>query len=169
MTRTDSHSILLTLTRAAAICIAVLHVPQAIIVASDGFREWGYEALLAPVIIIIFATIVCLFADVLLRAALSRAKTATIESDIAPREWQYLIFSGVGLWLTAQGAINLVWWITAAAQVQALDATGTFGSYLGDPENIAGVVTTFFQLIVGVALMLGARGLIRLLRSSRGR
>ena len=169
MTRTDSHSILLTLTRAAAICIAVLQVPQAIIVASNGFRDWGYVAFLVPIGINVFAAIVWLFADVLLRAALSRGKAATIESDIAPREWQYLIFSGIGLWLAAQGAINLVWWITAAAQVQTLDASQTFGAYLVDPENLGGVVSTLFQLMAGVALMLGARGLIGLLRRFRGR
>jgi hypothetical protein len=169
MTRTDSHSILLILTRAAAICVAVLQLPTAVLYAWGGSEGWSLVTLLAPISILVLAALLWLFADILLRAALSRSTNASFESDIAPGEWQYLAFATVGLWFAVDGAVDLVWWLTAAARMKAVIDSTTYQGYFGEPENLAGLIATAFQFVVGVALMFGSRGWVGLLRRIRGR
>ena len=68
---------------------------------------------------------------------------------------QPLIFSGIGLFLALDGVRALAYYFALNAYMQEAYAQGA----LADPSARADVASNVVSLMIGVALMLGARGL----------
>ncbi len=81
---------------------------------------------------------------------------------------QEIAFSVVGLWLFASSVPSVFYWtgllmaLRTHAREFAADATPA-------PEHYAGMLSDGVQLVVGIALLLGSRGAVRLWLRLRGR
>lgn len=97
-------------------------------------------------------------------ATISRAVTGSEapETGLA-RQVQPLIIGGIGLYLALTAILDLIYY----AMLQVYSQQEYAFSAFEDPATRANMVTTFAQLALGLAAMLGGRGLSGLLRRIR--
>jgi hypothetical protein len=76
---------------------------------------------------------------------------------------QPLIFSGIGLFLALDGVRALAYYVAFNAYAQEVYPGGT----VEDPSARADIVSNVVSLVIGVALLLGARGLSAALHKLR--
>jgi hypothetical protein len=79
------------------------------------------------------------------------------------RMLQAVIFAGIGLWVTLQGVLDVAYYVALHTYVQDEFAARP----LDDPVNRAGLISSVLSLILGVVLLLSARGLSALIARIR--
>lgn len=170
MTRTNAAGILTVLMRAVAVWMAarlVLTWPGLIMSMSQQLGEDNsirWIAIGASVAALGVAGATWVFADVLARLALARPGQPPFESSLELPQWQELAFSVVGLWFVADAATGLATdgmvflFFRSAAEYQ-----GYFTTQFGRVAIYNGA-----EFVIGMALLLRARGAVGLLRRLRG-
>ena len=170
--RTNTFTLLTVFVRVVAIAMLLSTILQFGVAFFTvwGGPEAGHEVLFAtlavPVLTLVVFGLVWLFADVLVRLALARPDGATFESDLDAAAWQRIAFSAVGVWFAASGLVDLFYSLAGWLQLRAYrDSYPDMqaGTALW-PDTIGAVM----HVVVGVALLLGARGLQGLLARLRG-
>jgi hypothetical protein len=154
---TDSHSILLSVIRPAAIRVAVLQLALAAAYAWTSVRRWGDVGRLDSMVVITMAVLLWRYAYILLCAASMRTAPPRFVSDVAAGDWHQLVVSAIVLWRAPIGT---------AALTQAADASHPTRSYFANGERHTGLRATAFHWLVGSALLLGFPGLARPFGSS---
>ena len=170
MTRTNAYSVLCVFTRAFAMWIFVATVvAMSTLLATatmwDREQRWTYF-LIGSVLPMVVAILVWIFADKLAKLALARSQQVVFDSDIPVSEWQVVAFSVVGLWQAFAGivglTIHLAGMLVAHSQLVSANASASW------PSNFIGnIVASCVQMVLGLALMFGARGLVGLIRRYR--
>lgn len=108
-----------------------------------------------------------LFADLIARAALARPDGAVFDSTLEPRAWREVGFAVVGVWFAVRGLIDLVSQLFSHWQFNR--AVAEYGSAPDNPQLAAATFGAAVMLVAGIVLLLGARGLSRVLQRLRGR
>jgi len=170
MIRTNAYSILCVFIRTFAMWLfvtTVVALPLIFVTASqwDPQRKWIYF-LIGTGISMVVATLVWIFADKLAKLALARPQQIIFESDIAASEWQTVAFSVVGLWQAFAGIVGLTIHLAGMLVVQPQMAAAGYPN-LWPPKFVGDVAASCVQLILGLGLMFGSRGLVGLVRRYR--
>lgn len=165
VTRSNAFSLLVVLVRAGALYLLVGALTRLAPLLWDQVRIDGVGPWLAgAAVLFAFGAVLWMFADLVARAALAGPDEPRFESTLDYGQWQALAFSLLGLWLALTGLLDLVWnaaaiWWFARGPGVDLD--------LG-PNRFADIVTCALQVVAGIALLLGHRGLSGLLARLRG-
>lgn len=166
VTRSNAFSLLVVLVRAGALYMLVAALTRMAPLLWDQVRLEMLGPLLTGVAVLVaVAAVLWLFADVVARAALAGPEEPRFESTLDYGQWQALAFSLLGLWLAANGLLDLVW--NGVAAWWASREPGARIERLGR-TSFAAFVTSALQLAIGIALLLGHRGLAGLLARLRG-
>ncbi len=167
MTRTNAYSLVVILIRIGALYMAMRGLASlAPLVFTHYWSELAPFAISAGILLLLGAAVwVC--ADLIARAALASPREPVFESDLDAGQWQYVLFSVVGLWWVVTAIVSLVWSIVGWWQVLNY-AEGSRTLIEFGAGRFADVVASLVQLAIGIALLLGSRGLVRLLRRLRG-
>lgn len=172
MVHSNVHTLLTVFVRVAAIAMllkSVLAFGVAFATLANQPHEslgFGLATFSVPVLTIVAFGLVWLFADVLVRLALARPDGAMFESDLDAGAWQRIGFSVVGVWFAAAGLVDLVYSLGGWLHLRALRES--YPDMQAGPEMLPDAVGAAAQFVVGVALLLGARGLQGLLARMRG-
>lgn len=167
--RTNVYTLLTVFVRVIALAFvlqAFLHAATLVVFAADGgFPDMGFQLLGLALVVLLFG-VVWLFADVLVKMALGRPQGATFESDLDADGWRAIAFGAIGIWFAASGVLDIVrnglqWFLMrrVAYEYRDVDMTVTYLSQIG---------TAVVEIAIGVALLLGARGLAGAVRRMRG-
>jgi hypothetical protein len=171
--RTSLYSILCIAIRLAAVLLAVhtlAGVPGAYNLVSHG--DWSDDRWMIGALylaVLLFAFLLWVYPSVLARLAAGKASQQTFESAIDAAELQWIAFSVAGLWiffealsgLTYDGVRELVLRHAVRVNNQGLDVSPS------DEQLVASLVANVIQLVLGFVLVMGARGLVDLLRRLR--
>jgi hypothetical protein len=174
MTRTNAYSIFVVMLRAAALWLflstllsAAVHVASMEAVTGMGMDAFQWVgpglALLVPLSL---AAIVWLFAHRLAHLVMARPGQPVFESDIAPSEWQTLAFSVIGLWFVLTGVLDVVYYFFRWFAIRRM-IPGSLGETMYPEDFWVGWVVSGIQVVLGLVVMLGARGLVGWLRRVR--
>lgn len=170
MTRTNVFTLLTVLIRAIALATLV----GAIVQLSLSIALWTsperatitFDPVLIGLVVAALATLCAtwVFADVLARLALARPEGQVFDSDIDARQWQTIAFSTVGLWAVVVHGLaavrTLLFMLVMREQWHELIDDQRRNFEIGLAGDAIGVV-------IGVALLFGARGLVGLLHRFR--
>ncbi len=166
VTRSNAFSLLVVLVRAGALYMLVAALTRIAPLLWDNVRLEMLGPLLTGVAVLVaVAAVLWLFADLVARAALAGPDAPRIDSTLDYGQWQALAFSLLGLWLAATGLLDLVW--NAVAVWWASRESGAGAERLG-ADQLAAFVAGALQVALGIALLLGHRGLVALLARLRG-
>lgn len=100
-----------------------------------------------------------LYPGILARFAAGRSSHELLEISVSSSQLQYIAFSVLGAWFALQGAVYLSYQIVQSIQF----------AFENLPSKTASMGAEGIRLICGVALMMGARGLVGALNRIRGR
>lgn len=78
-------------------------------------------------------------------------------------EIQIVAFSTLGLWVLSSAIPNAFYWVTLVNRIKSV----SFGNTSLSPENVAGIVSTITQIILGFWLLMGSKGIVGLVRKLR--
>ncbi len=82
-------------------------------------------------------------------------------------DWALLSVTLIGLYVLVFGLIDLVYYESfRVAEQQAFDPDG-LGIYEPSPDTTAGRITNMVQIVIGLILLAGKRGIARLIRSAK--
>lgn len=170
MTRTNAAGILTVLMRAVVLWMVARTVttwPGLVVAlqqqAPEGTNVMGIS-LGASALVLVAAAAIWIFADVLARLALARPGQPPFESDMAPAQWQEVAFAVVGLWFTATGLAGMA---TQGLLFLVFRNVGSFEAYFAGQFGQDLIYDTM-SFVVGLVLLLQARGLVGVLRKLRG-
>jgi len=79
------------------------------------------------------------------------------------RRLQSVVFAGIGLYVALQGALDIAYYAALHAYTRDGYDVGVFD----DPTNRANLIASVLSLFLGVALLVGARGLLALIARLR--
>jgi hypothetical protein len=170
VTRTNAATVLTTLVRAFALWTALasaLGVAQWLALGDEGRwgEAWPWVAGAYGAVFFLCAAF-WLFADLLARAALAGPGQPVFESDLPAAHWEQLAFSTIGAWQAFTGLLELgktgVHWFVLQHDVQE------YGPQLDTGASVAPeVFVALLRVLAGVALVLGAGGIVRVVRRLR--
>ena len=80
-----------------------------------------------------------------------------------PQALQSLVFAAIGLYVAIDSLLDLIWYGTLYHMAQKQGGYDVFS----DPQNSAGLFTAVIGLVLGLALIFGARGLANFVRRLR--
>jgi hypothetical protein len=170
MTRTNVYTLLTVLIRAAALLVLVSFAANLVLSIATWMpvsaAEEGVDWMLIGMIVLTLgvSSALWLFADVLARLALARPDGQVFDSDIDAQQWQSIAFSTVGLWALVYYGLGA---LRSLLFVIAMRNEGE-GSLVGQRHDfVAGLVGDAIGSLLGIALLLGARGLVALLHRLR--
>ena len=106
--------------------------------------------------------LIWLFADKLAKLALARPQQQVFESDISVAEWQAIAFSVVGIWNVVVAMVDLT---RRGIQILLMrSVTAEDGAIALWPDGMtAELIGLGMQLLLGLVLLFGARGLVGLI------
>ena len=82
-------------------------------------------------------------------------------------DWALLSVTLIGLYVLVFGVIDLVYYESfRAAEQKAFDPDG-LGIYEPSPDTIAGRITNIVQIVIGLGLLAGKRGIARFIKSAK--
>jgi hypothetical protein len=170
--RTSLYSILCIGIRLAAVLLAVRTLVglPGMFFLSHG--DWGAgEIWLSAILnmaVLLFAFLLWVFPGILARLAAGKASREVFESPIEGTELQYIAFSIVGLWLFFDAIFSLTYIGLHEVILRHYLRINT-GIDMSDKnaQSIASLVSNIVELGIGIALTLGARGLVAMLRRAR--
>jgi hypothetical protein len=171
--RTSLYSILCMGVRLAAVLLAaytLTTIPGTFSFVLHG--DWGADAWLLVLLdfgVLFFAFLLWVYPGLLARMAAGRASHQVFESPIDASDLQYIAFSIVGLWLFFDGLFGLIHDGVSQLMLRHMlqGQNGGLDISQASAHMIASSVVHVVQLGVGVALVLGARGLVAMLRRAR--
>ncbi|MBX3727146.1 MAG: hypothetical protein KF823_14650 [Xanthomonadales bacterium] len=164
--RSNAFSLLVVLVRVGALYLLIAALTRLAPLLWDSVRSHGMApTLIGVLVLLIIGAVLWLFADVVARAALAGPNEPRFESTLDYGQWQALAFSAIGLWLLVDGLLDLVW-----VGVEWWRAKLELGAHVARlaPQEFAALVTNALQAALGIALLLGHRGLVGLLARLRG-
>ena len=170
MTTTNAFSILCVLIRAFALWLFVttlIAIPGYVL--KGAFDEhWILLLSTTFVVPVLIAFVMWVFAEHLARMALARPTQVVFGSEISAVQWQSIAFSVIGLLQLINGIGYLVY--HAAKVIIAYYQTSETYPVATQLSSIfyAGMIDSAIRIIIGVSLLLGARGLVTLLHRLRG-
>lgn len=95
---------------------------------------------------------------------LPRTSTPARPEPWTAAELQAAAFSVLGMWILARAVADLGYWIV---YLLLLPGSGAYRSSGLSPADLGGLVSTALELVIGVWLLLGARGLAGVIRRFR--
>lgn len=166
--RTSLYSILCIVVRLGAVMLAVSTLASALSMAlmirqgTSPMELWGLIGLFVAVLAIAF--VLWLYPGPLARLCSARSAMQVFESPIAPRDLQWVALSVLGMYFVVDGLVGFL----------HFEVNLFFADTIADREKrIEDFVQTglywLIRMVVGTALVLGARGLTGLLRRVRER
>ncbi len=170
MTRTNAYSILCVFIRTFALWFllrSLIGLPGVLEAAKR--YDPGHPALILGIGValpVALGVLIWLFADKLAKLALARPQQQVFESDIPVAEWQAVAFSVVGIWNVVAALVDLAHRIVQV--MLAHSVTAEDGAVALWPEGMTSeLVGLGMQLLLGLVLLFGARGLVGLIRKYR--
>ena len=164
--RTSFYSILCIVIRLGAVFLVMRTLLQALSVVLFSQQAPDPTKLLesgaAIVFVLVIAFLLWVYPGVLARVAAGRSSHQVFESPIAATEIQWISFTVLGLYFVLEGLVGLSY---SGIQLMLFDAIAT--SPLNRREMAFGLVYWIVQAGLGLALALGARGLVGLLHQLR--
>lgn len=141
----------------------ILAIPDEIrIVFIDDGMGWAW--LYALVLIITFCT--CLlfwrFPLTIARKLLPVMKEQRSEESIDASVGLSLGLTLLGVWFLAQGLLDSLYWLSLTFQFKSLAEAQQVG-HEWQPDQMASMTVTIFELIIGVWLIIGSSGIRRLI------
>ena len=97
---------------------------------------------------------------------LSNAESA-VPSTPRPEPLVLVGVTLIGLYALVFGAIDLFYYEAVRAAEAAYSGGDAYGTFRPSPDTVAGRYTNIFQVIIGVSLLLGRRGLAKLFSAVR--
>lgn len=164
--------VLATLVRAGCVLLAVGAVQEVASTLVSATVDRTLVEAITPALVgwggaMALALLGWVLADVFARLALWRPGGPLAVAIDAPA-LQALVFSAIGLWQVVDGLSNLVYWLVQRASVLRVLASTGFPTASGaEGEWVAGIAYSAAQLVLGLALLVGARGLVGALRRFR--
>jgi Na+/melibiose symporter-like transporter len=170
-TRTSLYSILCIGIRLGAVILAVTtlaSLPSAYNTAMHDLHEdsWLIAALFVGVLLLAF--LLWVFPGALARLAAGKASQQMFESPISVSSLQYIAFSVVGLRFFIGGGYGLIWEGVRETIIRhAMRLNEGADVTFHNADFIAAIVAYSFQVIAGICLLLGSRGLVNWLDRTR--
>lgn len=165
--RTSLYSILCIVVRLGAMWLAVgliANLPATLDLLRSTEPVGAGSVLFAQAIGLLFAAVLWLYPGMLARVAAGRSSQQVFESPIAAADLQAIALAVLGVAFAVNGVAGLVLhvlhyaWMTSSSTFTSASERGLFP-----------MVADAVQIVLGVALALGARGLGHLLLRLRGR
>lgn len=166
MVRGSTQAIAAMIVRVGAVYLAVqavIGLTQGVFYIASGTTAMMIGSLLS---IAVLAALLWVFSDAIARATLSRS-TAAIDSDIDERGWLRIGLFLLGAFLLASGLAKLGIVVGMLVQPAPESSLGSWFAALGDRGYSEYVIPGAFHVVVGIVLMLGAHGIVRLFTSTR--
>jgi putative exporter of polyketide antibiotics len=111
------------------------------------------------------AALLWIYPGVLARLAAGKSSQQVFESPIDARELQQLAFALLGIVFVLEGLIDLINTGLRILAMRGFDASEAWMRQYGWPQLLTEIAT----ILLGIALVLGSRGLVECLRRLRGR
>ena len=164
--RTSLYTILCIAIRLAAISLALTAVASVLSMLATMGTSWthGVEWLVVGSVglTVLIAFVLWTWPGVLARLAAGRSTSQVFESPIAPEQIQWIAFSVLGAWFALEGFVSLCYFA-----MQNLLYVGVQDADRQASELIQTGAYWLIQMVVGIALLLGASGLTGLLQRLR--
>lgn len=135
------------------------------LMGSDGgmqFAAWQGATVFLQLLV---ASVLWFFPLTVARNLLPAMSEPRSESSISPSLALSLGLTLIGAWFVINALTDTAYWISFYLQLKASSAAEGFSSVrlFQSPDRTASVITTGVELVVGLALILGASGLQRLI------
>jgi hypothetical protein len=171
--RTSLYSILCIGIRLAAVLLAaytLAGIPRTFSIVAHG--EWGTDTwtlFAVYAVTLLVALLLWIYPGLLARLAAGQSSHQVFESPIEASDLQYIAYSIVGLWLLFDGLGGLIYDGVNEMVLRQFIRSQNGGLDIPQVNDhaIASAVVHVVQLGVGVTLILGARGLVTMLRKAR--
>ena len=171
MIRTNAYFLITALIRTYAIWLGaqILIALPGTFVQAKSYGNGGLEFFLGiDAAVLLIATLVWIFADVIAKFGIARPQQTLFESDMPRQDWQAIFFATIGLWLLVRGIVDFSheaarWFVIHRLSEQYNTVPSD------DGRLFAGNVSATLEAVIGIGLMLGGRGLVGLLERIRGR
>jgi hypothetical protein len=111
------------------------------------------------------AALLWIYPGMLARLAAGKSSHQVFESPIDARELQYIAFALLGIVFVLEGLVDLINTGLQILMMRGFDASETWMHQYGWPQLLTEIAT----ILLGIALVLGSRGLVECLRRPRGR
>lgn len=119
--------------------------------------------LVASLIPILVAALLWLFPMTIAAKLTPRIHPAEASSKLSSPELVAAAFPILGLWVLASAIPDTFYWTTLVYLIKNADLGRTELS----PQDIASIVSTIFELIIGFWLLLGSKGVVALIKRIR--
>jgi hypothetical protein len=165
--RTSLYSILCIVVRLGAVWLAVgliAGLPATLDLLRSTEPAGAGGVLFAQAIGLLFAAALWLYPGMLARVAAGRSSQQVFESPIAAADLQAIALAVLGVAFAVSGVTGLV---LHAAHYAWMTSLSTFTS--ASDRGLFSIVADAIQIVLGVALALGARGLSKVLLRLRDR
>lgn len=96
-------------------------------------------------------------------ALIPKATNREKPKPLSEPEIQVVAFSILGLWLLASAIPDVFYWVIYAYRMETVG----FRNVELTPQNIAGIVSTTVELVLGLWLLLGSKGIVGIVRRLR--
>jgi hypothetical protein len=170
VTKSNLYSILCTSVRLAAVYLfvgAIVELATMVAETHTSVSTQGWMlAIGGPVIQALFALPLWMFPGPLARIAASKKSLEYFESDISPDTLQYLALSILGIWFVTTGVVQVAYTIHRWLFLD-LYLSHHLSNPTADPKVLGTLLSEVVKITLGVALALGARGLVGLFRRFR--
>ena len=132
--------------------------------AGDG-ESFALPALAGAIPLLGIAALLWSFPLTVARKLLPLAREPRPPLTLPANEIEALAFGAIGLWLLASALHDGVYYLGMAFAMNRAE----YEDVAWSAQQLAGIAATVFEIMLGVALLLGARGLQLLLHRLRGR
>ena len=171
--RTSLYTVLCIAIRLGAVALAVdtiYVIPTAWSMVGSTTMSSGWDGAVIGFGVAMFAlaTLLLIYPGILARLAAGRSAKQVFESPISPDEIQQIALCTMGVWFVANGLIDVVG--VGIRTIFAMNVSlGGNGMGFGEivKHDIVRDVSAILKLLVGIALTLGARGLVGVVRRMR--
>ncbi|UXI68888.1 hypothetical protein [Tahibacter amnicola] len=165
---TSLYTILCIVIRVGAVVwflATVMAVPQFVVMIADtGGSALSLWTIGSALVSLLATALLWIYPGALARLAASRASQQPFSSNIGGADLQWIAFSVLGLWFVMQGALYL---LMGSARALAVTYAMQADSVVGAMQWVDTLVYGPGQMLLGIALCFGARGMVRLLRTAR--
>ena len=135
------------------------------LISSDGGMQFVAWQGITVLLQLLAASVLWFFPLTVARNLLPAMSEPRSESSIGPALFLSLGLTLIGAWFVINALTDGVYWISFYLQLKSDAAADGFSNVrvFQSPDNTASVITTGVELVVGLALILGASGLQRLI------
>lgn len=168
--RTSLYTILCILIRLGAVMLAVdtiITVPSAWSMVDPAGMPSGWDGVVVGfgVAALALAALLWIYPGVLARMAAGGSSQQVFESPISGAELQQIVLCAIGVWFAMGGVVDLMGLGVRLIVAAHMSTNVTFGEIVR--HDLGRIVSVLVKVALGVALALGARGLVGVLRRVR--